>query len=41
VSSLYSAQQGLVAVRQAELDNEVTLYKALGGGWHPDTGSGG
>ena len=39
--SLYSAQQGLVTVRQAELANEVTLYKALGGGWHPDTGSGG
>ena len=28
-------------VRQAELANEVTLYKALGGGWHPDTSSGG
>jgi len=40
-SSLYSARQGLVAVRQAELANEATLYKALGGGWHPDTGSGG
>jgi len=39
--SLYSAQQGLVTVRQAELANEVTLYKALGGGWHPGTGSGG
>ena len=31
--SLYAAQQGLVTVRQAELSNEVTLYKALGGGW--------
>jgi multidrug efflux system outer membrane protein len=35
--SLYAAQQGLVTVRQAELANQVTLYKALGGGWlqHP------
>jgi multidrug efflux system outer membrane protein len=31
--SLYAAQQGLVTVRQAELANQVTLYKALGGGW--------
>jgi outer membrane protein, multidrug efflux system len=31
--SLYAAQQGLVTVRQAELTNQVTLYKALGGGW--------
>ena len=35
--SLYAAQQGLVAVRQAELANQVTLYKALGGGWQPHT----
>jgi outer membrane protein, multidrug efflux system len=41
--SLYSAQQGLVSVRQAELVNRVTLYKALGGGWvqHTATGAGG
>ena len=31
--SLYAAQQGLVTVRQGELANQVTLYKALGGGW--------
>jgi outer membrane protein, multidrug efflux system len=35
--SLYAAQQGLVAVRQAELANQVTLYKALGGGWQQHT----
>jgi multidrug efflux system outer membrane protein len=31
--SLYAAEQQLVAIRQAELANQVTLYKALGGGW--------
>lgn len=35
--SLYAGQLGLVAVRQAELANRVTLYKALGGGWRQDT----
>jgi multidrug efflux system outer membrane protein len=30
--SLYSAQQGLVAVRLSRLTNLVTLYKVLGGG---------
>jgi outer membrane protein, multidrug efflux system len=35
--SLYAAQQGLVTVRQAELANQVTLYKALGGGWQECT----
>jgi len=35
--SLYSAEQELVAVRQAELANQVTLYKALGGGWAQHT----
>jgi outer membrane protein, multidrug efflux system len=39
--SLYSAQQGLVSVRQAELANRVTLYKALGGGWRQHTAAGG
>src|SRR5579862_7117971 len=39
--SLYSAQQGLISVRQAELVNRVTLYKALGGGWQQHTASGG
>jgi hypothetical protein len=27
----------LVTVRQAALANQVTLYKALGGGWQPQT----
>ncbi len=31
--SLYSAQQGLVGVKLSRLQNLVTLYKALGGGW--------
>jgi outer membrane protein TolC len=31
--SLYAAQQQLVATRQADLANQVTLYKTLGGGW--------
>ena len=31
--SLYASQQQLVVLRQAELANQVTLYKALGGGW--------
>jgi outer membrane protein, multidrug efflux system len=30
--SLYGAQQGLIAVRLARLNNLVTLYKVLGGG---------
>jgi multidrug efflux system outer membrane protein len=32
--SYYAAQQGLIATRLAQQDNRVTLYKALGGGWH-------
>ena len=31
--SLYTAQLNLVSLRQAELANLVTFYKALGGGW--------
>lgn len=31
--SLYTAQQALVEVKLARLQNLVTLYKALGGGW--------
>ncbi len=31
--SLYSAQQSLVSLQQASLANQVTFYKALGGGW--------
>jgi len=38
--SLYAAQQELVAVRQAELANRITLYKALGGGWRQYTAPG-
>jgi multidrug efflux system outer membrane protein len=30
---LYGAQQSLIAVKLARLQNLVTLYKALGGGW--------
>jgi multidrug efflux system outer membrane protein len=33
--SLYSAQQGLIAVRLATLANQVRLYAALGGGGDP------
>jgi outer membrane protein, multidrug efflux system len=39
--SLYAAQQSLVALRQAELANQVTLYKALGGGWVQHTAAAG
>ena len=39
--SLYTAQQTLIGVKLARLQNLVTLYKALGGGWAehsaPDT----
>lgn len=31
----YSARQTLIATRLARLNNGVTLYKALGGGWSP------
>lgn len=31
--SLYAAQQTLVSVREAQLQNLVTVYRALGGGW--------
>jgi multidrug efflux system outer membrane protein len=32
--TLYTAQQSLVSVKLARLQNLVTLYKALGGGWY-------
>jgi len=35
--TLYSAQQTLLSLKQAQLANLVTLYKALGGGWHERT----
>jgi multidrug efflux system outer membrane protein len=31
--SLYAAQQGLIALRQAKVGNLISLYKVLGGGW--------
>jgi multidrug efflux system outer membrane protein len=34
---LFSAQQSLVDVKLARLQNLVTLYKALGGGWREHT----
>jgi multidrug efflux system outer membrane protein len=33
--SLYAAQQGLIALRQARIGNLISLYKVLGGGWNP------
>lgn len=36
--TLYTAEQGLIAVRQSRQGNLVTLYKVLGGGWQ-ETGS--
>jgi multidrug efflux system outer membrane protein len=38
--TLYSAQQDLVTIRQAQLTNLVTLYKVLGGGWTAADGAG-
>jgi len=35
--TLYSAEQGLVTVKLSRLQNLVTLYKALGGGWNERT----
>ena len=31
--SLFAAQQALVQTQAAQLQNQVTLYRALGGGW--------
>jgi multidrug efflux system outer membrane protein len=31
--ALYSAEQSLIATRLARLENSVTMYKVLGGGW--------
>ena len=36
--TLYTAQQSLVSVKLARLQNLVTLYKALGGGWYERSG---
>jgi multidrug efflux system outer membrane protein len=35
--TLYSAQETLLSLEQAQLINLVTLYKALGGGWNERT----
>jgi multidrug efflux system outer membrane protein len=35
--TLYAAQQSLVSVKLSRLQNLVTLYKALGGGWNERT----
>jgi multidrug efflux system outer membrane protein len=35
--TLYSAQQTLLNLKQVQLTNLVTLYKALGGGWNEHT----
>ncbi len=34
---LFSSQQSLISVRLAQLTSEVSLYKALGGGWQETT----
>ncbi|MDR9754820.1 AdeC/AdeK/OprM family multidrug efflux complex outer membrane factor [Pseudomonas sp. SZMC_28357] len=34
---LFSAQQALITDRLAQLNSEVNLYKALGGGWNAET----
>ncbi|MFQ2320774.1 efflux transporter outer membrane subunit [Aeromonas dhakensis] len=31
--SLFSAKQGLITTRLAQLSNQIALYKAVGGGW--------
>jgi multidrug efflux system outer membrane protein len=31
--SLFATQQAVVQTRLAQLQNQVTLYKTLGGGW--------
>jgi len=36
-SALYSGQQSLITLKQAEPANLITLYKALGGGWNEHT----
>ena len=37
VEAKYAAQQRLVAIRQADFANQVTLYKTLGSGWAQHT----
>ena len=38
--NLYAAQLEVVRLHQAELDNRVALYKALGGGWQASAAAG-
>jgi multidrug efflux system outer membrane protein len=35
--TLYAARQSLISVRETQLQNLVTLYRALGGGWNETT----
>ena len=37
--SLFTAQQAVVQTRLQQLQSQVTLYKALGGGWKEPSGS--
>ncbi len=37
--SLFAAQQATVQVRAAQVQNGIALYKALGGGWTPPSGT--
>ena len=39
--SLFSAKQGLISTRLAQLSNQVALYKAVGGGWQAADTEGG
>ncbi|EKB27758.1 efflux transporter outer membrane subunit [Aeromonas dhakensis] len=39
--SLFSAKQGLITTRLAQLSNQVALYKAVGGGWQASDSEGG
>ena len=34
--NLFSAQQEVIRLRQAQLENAIALYQALGGGWIAD-----
>lgn len=38
--SLYAAQDALVQSEQAVVTNSISLYKAVGGGWKPESGEG-
>ncbi|MGL6286177.1 efflux transporter outer membrane subunit [Aeromonas hydrophila] len=39
--SLFSAKQGLISTRLAQLSNQIALYKAAGGGWQAADTEGG